>query len=426
MAHLAGQSAYQRLAARLNAFPQGAPDSELLRQILAVLLSEREAELVSRLPFRSFTARDASRAWKLPESEARAVLDELASRAVLLDSETDGQTRWVLPPPMAGFFEFSMMRLRSDVDQKLLAELFYQYLNVEHEFVEALFGTGRTQLGRAFVHEPALPAAPALEVMDWERASEVIRDARHMGVSMCYCRHKMQDMGRACQAPVEICMTFGKVAASLIRHGHARRVDAAEGLDLLARAWEAGLVQFGENVREDVGFICNCCGCCCEAMIAARRVGHLHPVNTTAFLPVVDAGGCNGCGTCVRACPVEAMALVSANDPHAPARAVVRLDRDACLGCGVCVRACSRGALRLERRGHRTLTPLDSVHRIVLMALERGKLGNLLVDSHAAGWRAVAAVINAILRLPPLRQALATEQVRSRYLEALVTRSRAR
>jgi hypothetical protein len=35
------------------------------------------------------------------------------------------------PPPMAGFFEFSMMRLRTDVDQQVLGELFYQYMNVE-------------------------------------------------------------------------------------------------------------------------------------------------------------------------------------------------------------------------------------------------------------------------------------------------------
>ena len=40
---------------------------------------------------------------------------------------------------MAGFFEFSMMRLRGDVDQKLLAELYYQYINVEEEFITSLF-----------------------------------------------------------------------------------------------------------------------------------------------------------------------------------------------------------------------------------------------------------------------------------------------
>lgn len=115
--------------------------------------------------------------------------------------------------------------------------------------------------------------------------------------------------------------------------------------------------------------------------------------------------------------------MVSAHDPRAPQRSVARLDADACLGCGGCVRACPSGALRLERHGHRTLTPTDSVHRIVLMAIERGRLGNLLMDSQGAGWRALAAVINAILRLPPIKQVLATRQVRSHFFEALLARS---
>ena len=62
---------------------------------------------------------------------------------MLLDIEGPDGTVYVLPPPMAGFFEFSMMRVRDDVDQKLLAELFYQYLNVEEDFIKALFTDGR-------------------------------------------------------------------------------------------------------------------------------------------------------------------------------------------------------------------------------------------------------------------------------------------
>ena len=57
---------------------------------------------------------------------------------------------------MAGFFEFSLMRTRGDLDQKALSELFHQYLNVEEEFVKALFTEGETQLGRVFVQEPVL------------------------------------------------------------------------------------------------------------------------------------------------------------------------------------------------------------------------------------------------------------------------------
>ena len=274
-----------------------------------------------------------------------------------------------------------------------------------------------------FVHEPALPGDGALHVLDYERASEVIRTARHMGVGVCYCRHKMQHVGRDCAAPKTICMTFGATADSLIRHGFARRVDAREGFDLLQEAYAHNLVQFGENVRQGVSFICNCCGCCCEALIAARKFGLLHPVHTTNYLPQIQDGLCNGCGKCATACPVEAMALVSANDPRRPKLRRARLDADICLGCGVCVRACPTGGLRLTARAGRVITPVNSAHRAVMMAIERGVLQDLIFDNRVLlSHRALAAVLGAILKLPPLKRALASRQVKSRYLERLITR----
>jgi Pyruvate/2-oxoacid:ferredoxin oxidoreductase delta subunit len=423
MAHHLARSGLARLVERLNRFPQGAPPSESLFQILRVLFSEREAELVSLLPVKPFRAAQAAAAWKVPEAEARRTLEDLAARALLVDFEQEGELVYVLPPPMAGFFEFSMMRVRADVDQQLLAELFYQYLNVEEDFVRALFANGDTQLGRAFVDETAVRDEDAVHVLDFERASEVVRTAGARGISRCYCRHKMEHVGRACDAPQDLCMTFNTTAESLVRHGHARAVDVSEGLELLHAARERNLVQFGENARERVSFICNCCGCCCEALVAARRFAAMHPVHTTAFLPAVDADACTGCERCVRLCPVEAMTAVSAHDPRKPRRTRARVDEERCLGCGVCVRGCRDGALRLERRGLRRLTPLNGAHRAVLMAIERGKLQHLVFDNRVLfSHRALAALLGVILKLPPVKRALATEQVRSRYLEALVRR----
>jgi len=313
------------------------------------------------------------------------------------------------------------MRLGNSYDQKLLAELFYRYLNVEEDFVRNLFAGGETQLGRAFVNEEALDGGNTLSVMDYERASEVIQTASHMGVGACYCRHKMQHLGKACAAPMDICMTFSGTAQSLIKHGIARQVDVKEGMDLLDQARENNLVQFGENVQNKVAFICNCCGCCCEAMLAAKRFAVLSPIATTNFLPEVSEDRCNGCGKCVNVCPVEAMGLVSAGDPHKPKRRKARLDESLCLGCGVCVRACPESSIALKARKRRVITPVTTAHRAVLMAIERGKLQNLIFDNQAL-WnhRAMAAILGVVLKLPPLKQLMASRQMKSRYLERLM------
>ena len=421
MAHRTLKNSYSSLSERLNRFPQGAPPSAHLFKILKILFTEKEAELVSTLPIKPFTVEKAARIWKMDIASAQNILDQLANKAILVDVQQNGKSIYTLPPPMAGFFEFSMMRYRKDVDQKMLAELFYQYLNVEEDFIRDLFTGGETPLGRTFVHEPVLSPEDVLHVLDYERASEVIQTASHMAVGVCYCRHKMEHLNKACDAPLDICMTFNSSAESLIKHEFARLVDKKEGMDLLQQAYEHNLVQFGENVRERVNFICNCCGCCCEAMIAQRKFSALNPILTTNFLPEIELNKCTGCGKCVNICPVEAMTLISANDPKQPNHKIAKLDEDLCLGCGLCVRACPADTIKLVRREKRVISPMNSVHRVVLMAIERGKLQNLIFDNQVLfSHRALAALFGVIFKLPPVKQILASKQLRSRYLETML------
>ncbi|MBE3113247.1 MAG: 4Fe-4S binding protein [Actinobacteria bacterium] len=423
MSHMVGKSAYKNLEERLNKFPQGAPPSETLYKILSILFNEKEAGLVSQLPIKPFTIKTASRIWKLDAVNTEKLLDELAGRAILLDSEHNGIKKYVLPPPMAGFFEFSMMRTRHDLDQKLLSELFYQYLNIEEDFVKDLFLGSETLLGRTFVQEEVLSKDNLVSILDYEKASHIIKTASSIGISMCYCRHKREHLGKACDAPMDICMTFNHVAKSLIRHNYARRVEASECMELLHKTYEYNLVQCGENVKNNVSFICNCCGCCCEFLVTAKKFGMLHPVQTTSYIPKIDEEKCTGCGKCVKICPIEAMEWVSNDDGINSKPKKVKINEEICLGCGVCVRACSNKSITLERRKEQIITPVNSVHRIVLMAIEKGKLQELIFDNQAFGsHRAMAAVLAVILKLPPIKQMMASKQMKSIYLEKLFKR----
>lgn len=385
MSHISNREAYKRLEERINRFPQGAPPSKTLYKILSMLFTEKEAELVAMLPIKPFTVKTASHIWKMDEVQTESILQKLASRAILLDVDYDGKKEYCLPPPMIGFFEFSLMRTRDDIDQKTLSELYFQYLNVEEDFIKDLFLGTETRFGKVFVQEGVLSNQNQLEIMDYDRASNVIKNAKFITASMCFCRHKMEHLGKACSAPMDVCLTFGDSAYTLSKHGYGRAIEAAEGLEILNMAYDYNLVQCGENVRDGSVFLCNCCGCCCEGMQAIKQFGYLNPIQTTAFLPQV----------------IE----------------------DSCIGCGICVRNCHKKSIYLKHREKEIITPANTTHRIVLQAIEKGQLQELIFDNKALfSHRAMAAVLSAILKLPPIKRAMASKQMKSIYLDKLLSK----
>lgn len=344
-----------------------------------------------------------------------------------------------MPPPMAGFIEFALMRTRGDIDQKYLSELYYQYLNVEEDFVKDLFFATETRLGRVYVQEPVLTNDKMNHILDYERATHIVEESKYIGVGTCYCRHKMYHAGHPCEinAPWDVCLTFDNVARSLAEHGdYARLISKEEAKEVLERSYESNLVQIGENVREHPAFICNCCGCCCEALQAARKFSPMQPVATTNYIPKVSWEKCIACGKCAKVCPILAIAMeeraecteeVSIEGEEQSTKTSGRkrkrpvINEEICLGCGVCARNCPAKAIELERRPIQVITPVNSTHRFVLQAIEKGTLQNLIFDNQAfANHRAMAAVFGAILRLPPMKQALASKQFKSVYLDKLL------
>lgn len=423
MGHITTREAHKTLEERINWFTQGAPASPTLYKILEAIYPDQEARDIALLPVRPFTVKRAAGIWGISEAKAEKRLIELCEKALLVDTEYHGVKQFVVPPPMAGFIEFTLMRIRGDVDQKFLSELYHQYMDVEEDFIKDLFFATETRLGRVFVQEPVLASQHTNHILDYERATHIIEEAKYIGLGLCYCRHRHYHIGHPCEinAPWDVCMTFGNVARSLAEHGgHARLIDKAEALDALQRSYEANLVQIGENVREDPTFMCNCCGCCCEALQAARKFAPMQPVATTNYIPNIHLDKCIACGKCSKVCPILAIKMEESSDPAKKKKPVI--NKEICLGCGVCARNCPAKAIVLDKRPIQIITPVDSTHRFILQAIEKGTLQNLVFDEHAfASHRAMAAMFSVILKLPPIKQALASKQFKSVYLDKLLS-----
>ena len=387
------------------------------KETLEILCTPEQALLASKLPVLPASLERIGKRTGLEPAALRPRLEALCDRGIVMDlvNPRTGKTTYFLSPSVIGFVEFSMMRAHGDFPKKRLAEAMEAYMLGDEALAREVFGHP-TVVGRALVHEGALCEQALPDVLDWERATELVRAAPSVGVSLCYCRHKAQHLGKACDAPVDNCLTLDAGSGFLVRRGFARLISTDEALRVLEEARDKGLVQIADNVQHKPSFICNCCSCCC-GQLQAINLYDLRAVNPSAFVPAVATEGCNGCGLCAKACPIQAIRLSPPDGERKDRRP--EIDAERCIGCGVCASRCARSALRMAARPERPAVPANTVERVVRMAIERGRLASFVFDEGAGrGSAFLNRILKALAALPPARRALANEQLRSRFVAA--------
>ncbi len=412
-----GKGVYGRLQERLDRFPIGAPPAESLYEILRLLYTPEEAEIGARMPIRFTGIEGIARRTGRSPAELSPILHRMADKGLVMDFEREGKYTYILSPTVVGFFEFAFMRVRSDLPQKEIARHMAAYAHGDPDFARSVFA-GKTQVGRALVHEDQADPADLTRILDHERATDIVRNAKAWAVSLCYCRHIQEHEGKTCGKPMEVCTTLNAAADFVVRHGLGRRISREETLDIFARTRAEGLVHIGDNVERRPAYVCHCCGCCCAMLSAINRFKMFGAVVTSPFRAAFDPSKCNGCGSCARRCPVSAIRIEGEGTGKTAA-----LNEEACLGCGVCRPACARGALSMSPRKERILVPETSWQRAVVMAIERGKFQNLLFDDFdRLDHSALRAVTRIVIGLPPVKKALLSRQVQSRFFRALAGR----
>lgn len=350
--HLANEKnlVYEALAEHLNRLPQSAPINETLMEVLHRLYTETEAQVASRFPLVPMTLDKIAGVMGMPENEMATILEEMSAKGLVTAIPRKEAVYYSLAPVLVGFFETTFMRTGDQASIRELAELFEQYFQ-DAEVKEAVLGSD-TKTMRTMVYESIVPLAVETEVLSYERVSEIIKQSGGGAISMCPCRHKASHLGKACDAPLEVCTSLGTMAKWLVSKGLAKPASVEELLHILDQTQKLGLVHLCDNVMNKPAGICHCCGCCCTLIGNKDSKGapYVHPSN---FIPVVDVKNCLNCSICADRCQVKAIKIRDIGGGFAAAV----VDENICIGCGVCVEFCPVEAIHMERRATRIVPP---------------------------------------------------------------------
>ncbi len=347
---------YLRLAQRLDAIPMGfsSTKSGVELRLLAKIFTPDEALLASVMRLTAEPISDIASRADIDFEVAHDCLNEMVDKGLIYANTGEDQVTFGL----MSYVDLSFEQLsRMDLE---LAQLIEQYIQ-ETE-------------GGSIVNDspPAMRIIPVDEaiprdavILPYERASELVEEAKSWSVRDCFCRVQRKLIGKGCDHPTETCLRLAPYEAFFEESDVDRLLTKEEALNLLKMSSEAGLVHTTENQRDGHWIICSCCTCSCEFLRAVTEFGHLYPMASSDFRSTANAEFCDGCGECIEHCQFGALSLLEGN---------CLVDNSRCHGCGLCIASCPTNALSLERvpDSERVTPPINQQEWMIQRSEARG------------------------------------------------------
>jgi electron transport complex protein RnfB len=319
---------YELLAKALDELPNGFPrtSSNVEITLLKKIFSQEEASLAAHLRGSTESIVDIARRAGLPKEEAKTRLTKMAKRGLVWYSSGGGELSFRLAPFVVGIYESQMESMDHE-----LAHLVEDYM--------ANGGAAGIMKPEPALHR-VIPAQKGLKsewILPYDDVKAILLKAKTFRLRDCICRKQRDLVGHTCTFPLRTCLGFSSL------HGSPGPNDVSkeEALAFLDKAEEIGLVHTVSNVMKGVGYVCNCCGCCCGILRGINDWGIERSVAYANYYAEIDTDECVGCGTCRERCQVHA---ISERD------GISVVDRTKCIGCGLCSTGCPNGAAKLHRK----------------------------------------------------------------------------
>jgi ferredoxin len=184
---------------------------------------------------------------------------------------------------------------------------------------------------------PAQKAVKSELILPYDDVKAILLNSKSFGLRDCVCRVQQKHLGHKCEFPLRTCLFFSEYE----RPPHRYTISKEEALAFLDKAEEIGLVHTVSNVMKGVGYVCNCCGCCCGILRGINEWGIENSVAHANYTATIDPTQCLNCGTCTTRCQVHA--ITQQND-------IAIVNKQKCIGCGLCVTGCPNNAAQLKRK----------------------------------------------------------------------------
>ena len=346
-------------------FPRSESGAEI--RILKHLFTPEEAKLTLSLsalpePIERIYKRIKNTGITIEELEEK--LDKLVKKGVIMggsfndpDKKTYSTAQYAI-----GMFEFQVDKLNKDLAQE--AEDYNREV-----FYKEFFKPNIPPQMRTIPVQTAV--VPEHHISTYDDVTKILENALEPIVILnCVCKQEKSVLGGSCSVTdiPDTCMGFGKLGAGFLELGSGRVVSKEEAFERLKKYQELGLVLQPNNSR-DSGFICACCGDCCQNLLMVKQFPRPADYFMSNFHAIIDANACEGCETCLNRCQMEAILLVDN---------VATINYDRCIGCGNCIVTCPSGAIRLEKNKKEKVPPKDFDALLQkIMIKKRGFVGSL-------------------------------------------------